>query len=129
MAAISILASAARITTTTSEAFTWSQPKAYIVLDVTAIAASPAIILYLEIYDPVSTKWVVISGTAFTAVVATGTYTYLISDTSFAPTGVTATRQAYMTDVMRIRVDHADADSITYSVSMLEVLSRFPAVL
>ena len=128
MASLTLLGSASRAATTSSAQFTWNQPKAYCVLDVTAVAATPSIVLSLEVYDPVSGQYVTIF-TATTAVTATGTKTYCLTDTSFAPTGVTETKQCYMTDTMRVTVTHADADAITYSVSFVEVLSRFPALL
>ena len=49
------------------------------------------------------------------------TYTFCLSDQSFGPATVTETIQCYLTGRMRVRVEHADADSATYTVSFLEV--------
>lgn len=128
MASKTVLTSAQRTATTVSETIAWQQPKAYLVVDVSAIAATPSITPHVQILDPVSGAWFTI-WTAAAAITATGTKVYCLTDTAFAPSGLTETKQLYLTDTIRVGFTHADADAITYSAALVEVNSRFPAVL
>lgn len=119
MADQTVLGSAVRTATTNSAQVTWTDAKAYMVVDVTDLASTPSVVPKVQVYDSTSDQWITIA--SFTAITATGTYTYCLTDQSFAPATVTDTEQCYLTPRMRVRMEHADADSITYSVSFLEV--------
>lgn len=87
---------------------------AHVILDVTAVAATPSIVLKIQAQDPASEKWYDLLESA--AVTGTGTNVYKVLG------GVAATANVSVSDKIpekiRIRVEHADADSITYSVGI-----------
>ena len=121
MADQTLLTSAARTATVNSAEFSWDRAKAYMVLDVTAVTSTPGLTPKIQVYDSTSGQWITIA--SYTQVNPTGatTYTFCASDQSFAPSTVTETEQCYLTARMRVRIEHADADSATYTVSFLEV--------
>jgi hypothetical protein len=85
----------------------------HVVIDVTAVAATPSVTPSIEGYDTLSGKWyTLLTGSAITA---TGTTVLKVYP------GITAVANAAASDVIpnRIRVSmtHADADSITYTVA------------
>jgi len=97
------------------------------VVNVTAVSATPTITPSLEAYDATSTSWVTIF-TAASAQSPTGaaTYVYILTDTAFTPTGgsLTESKQVYLAPRMRLKITHADADSCTYSVGFNRVNSN-----
>jgi hypothetical protein len=86
----------------------------HIIIDVTAVTATPAVTFNIEGYDPISAKWYLLLASAAIATVST---TVL----KIYP-GLTAAANSVANDVIpeewRIRPVHADTDSITYSVSV-----------
>lgn len=109
-----ILESSARTATTVSRDITNKTNKGcHIILDVTAIAATPSITLTIQGKDPLSGKYyTILTGSAVTG---TGTTVYKVYP------GITASANVSASDIIpstwRISVAHGDADSITYSVS------------
>lgn len=86
----------------------------HVVLDVTAVTATPSIVVKIQGYDSASDKWYdILSGTAVTAV---STVVYSVHPSLTAAAGSVA--KDLIPDTIRIRVEHADADSITYSVGV-----------
>lgn len=86
-----------------------------VTLDVTAATGLPSIVLVIEAKDPVSEKYeVLLSATAVTAV---GIHSYLVYPGAGAAAGdVTQVAGFPLSRTWRVRVTHANADSITYSV-------------
>lgn len=121
MSYLAILTSAPRTATNNSEVFDWDFAKAYCVLDVTAITATPTLTLRVQFFEEVSQQYVNIASFAAVSPGGAATYTFCLTDQSFAPVTVTETKQCYLTPKMRVRVEHADADSATYTVSFNEV--------
>ncbi len=107
------LTSAAR-TTTTSSADLDNPHKngVHVILDVTEISGSPSITLKVEGKDPASGKYYSILEGA--AVTTAGTYVYKVFP------GATSAANSVANDIVpktwRVTVEHANTDSITYSV-------------
>jgi len=114
----SILASAARTATPTAvQQKTTSGPCLHIILDVTAVVLTPSIVLTVDAYDDVSDTWYnILTGAAVTTI---SNNVYKIGP------GLTESANAivadYLPDNLRYTVTHADADSITYSLSTNEM--------
>lgn len=108
-----LLASAAR--TATVDSADQDNPEArglHVIIDVTAISATPSIVAKIQGKDPASGKYHdILVGTAITA---TGTTVLKIYP------GLPVVAGGVASDVLpktwRLRMEHADADSITYSV-------------
>ena len=87
---------------------------AHVILKVTAVADTPSIVLKIQAQDPASQDWYDLLAGA--AVTGTGTTVYKVVG------GIAAAANAAVSDKLpenvRIRVEHADADSITYSVGV-----------
>lgn len=111
---ITVYASAARTATPTAvEIGTSGVRGLHLVIDVTAITATPSVVPTIDGYDALSTKWFnLLTGVAITA---TGTTVLKIYP------GVTAVANAAAADVLpgkiRIVLTHGDADSATYTVA------------
>jgi len=88
-----------------------------VVIDVTAIAATPSVVFTIQGYDPVSGKYFTILASA--AITGTGTTVLRVYP------GLTASPNVIANDVLplvwRVIATHGDSDSITYSVSALEL--------
>jgi len=113
-----VLASAARTAAPDTHEFDASRcdySALYVVIDVTAIAATPSITVTVSGVDYVSGK--VFTVLASAAITATGTTVLHIGP------GITAAANAqedqHVPPVFRVTVTHGDADSITYSVGGL----------
>lgn len=110
---VTVLASAARTATVDSADQTNHNARgAHVIIDVTAITATPSITPKIQVKDPASAKYYdVLVGVAITAVGTTVIKVY---------PGIAASANAAASDILgrtwRVRVEHADADSITYSV-------------
>lgn len=110
---ITVLASAARTATVQSADLTNYNGKGlHLVIDVTAVTATPSITCEIEGKDALSGKYYdVLVGAAITA---TGTTVLKVYP------GITASANASASDMLprtfRVNCVHADADSITYSV-------------
>lgn len=106
-------ASAARTATPTAATFTiYNGAYLSVVIDVTAIAATPSVVFNIEAQDAVSGQWITLLASA--AIVATGTTTLRIGPSLTAAANLVA--NDFVRRNMRIRPVHANADSITYSV-------------
>lgn len=109
-----VFASAARTATPTAGDYTMHGRRGmHLVIDATAAAATPSVVPKIEAYDPVSGKWyTLLEGAAITG---TGTTVLKVYP------GITAAANVSASDVVpdrwRVSMTHADADSITYSVS------------
>jgi hypothetical protein len=103
----------ARTATITSDAFTNNGARGlHVVVDVTAAADTPSIVPTIQAFDVASGKWYdLLVGTAITGVSTNVFRLY---------PGITAAAGASVSDalpiVFRVKVTHADTDSITYSV-------------
>lgn len=117
MAQRGIFDSAARTETTNSSDF--DDPNSlglHIVIDVTGIADTPSIVPKIQGKDPVSGKYYdVLVGTAITDVTGTGTYVFKVGPGLEPSPGAAA--GDYLPDIWRLRIEHADTDSITYSAA------------
>lgn len=111
---VQLFPSAARTATPTAKEFgAYGKRGVRIVIDVTAVTATPSVVPTLAFKDDLSGKWVtLLTGNAVTAV---GTTTLTIYP------GVTASAAVALSDFiherMRLAMTHGDADSITYTVS------------
>jgi hypothetical protein len=117
--ALSVLASAARTASVDSADMTnWNWRGGHIVIDVTAVAATPSIVVTVQGKDNVSGKYYTILASA--AITGTGTTVLRVYP------GVAAVANLAISDVLprtwRVSVVAADADSITYSVGASQVL-------
>ncbi len=116
---VTLLASAAR----TADVNTEDQHNAHIhghpirgvkvTIDATAIAATPSVVFTIQGKDPLSGQYFTVLASA--AVTATGTTVLTVYP------GIAASANVAASDVMpttwRVNCDHADADSITYSIN------------
>lgn len=82
-------------------------------IDVSAITSTPSVVFTVQGYDVAAAEWFDILASA--AVTATGTTTLKIDPRIAASANAVA--QAGLKPRMRISPVHADADSITYSVT------------
>jgi hypothetical protein len=111
---LTLYSSAARTATPTAVEFPMDGRRGLrVVIDVTAIAATPSVVPTIDVYDPVSGKW----STRLTGAAITGTGTTVLT----VYPGITATANVSAADVLHGRVrlvlTHADTDSITYTAS------------
>jgi hypothetical protein len=112
--AVTVFASAARTTTPTP--FDGSASAGvrglHLVIDVTAVTATPSVTFTIQGGDPVSGKFYTILASA--AITGTGTTVLKVYP------GLTAAANSVASDVLpgrwRVIATHGDADSITYSV-------------
>jgi len=118
---LTLLASGARTATTTSLDITNCAGRGAIVtLDVTAIAATPSIVLSIQakigaLYENLLT--------ASAAVTATGTHSYVVyPGVGAASADVVQVAGFPLPRTWRVSVAHGDADSITYSVRASVIL-------
>lgn len=84
-----------------------------IVIDVTAIAATPSVVFNVDMIDNLSGKFPVLLASA--AIVATGTTVLQLG--KGLPVTANVSANCPIPENIRIRPVHGDADSITYSVS------------
>ena len=111
---VTVLASAARTATVSSRDFDNIHHKgAHVVVDVTAVTATPSVVPSIEGKDPTSGKYyTLLTGAAITA---TGTTVLKIYP------GIATVANGAASDVLprvwRVTMTHADTDSITYSVA------------
>jgi hypothetical protein len=113
---VTVLASAARIATVNSADLTnYNGRGVHVILDVTSVTATPTITLVIQGKDPVSGSYYdILRASGATIISATGLTVFKVYP------GITALAGGAANDVLpriwRVRVEHADADSITYSV-------------
>lgn len=109
-----IYASAARTATPTAVVVNTSRIKAIrLVLDVTAITATPDLTVKIDAVDNTSGKFVNLLTSASVATVSTNTYAIALGITVAA----NLTASTFLTDAVRITVTHGDADSATYTLT------------
>ncbi len=87
-----------------------------VVVDVTAVAATPSVVPTFRYRDSVVAKQITLL--AATALTGTGTAIYLIAPNAAADGGITAAVAMTMPRDWDLFMNHADADSITYQVSL-----------
>lgn len=106
--------SAARTATPTAASFAVPRgTKAIrIVLDATAVTATPAVTTTIDVLDSTSGKYVNLLTSAAVATVTTNTYTVGLGVTAAANLAANTP----LGDTIRVTCTHGDADSITYSV-------------
>lgn len=109
-----VWASAARTATPDTEELELPHgaQKAYVVIDCTAVTATPSVTFLIEGVDRASGKTFTLLQSA--AITATGTTVLRINDALTASANTIA--KDCLTPVIRFTATHADADSITYSV-------------
>lgn len=111
--AVSVLASAARTTTVHSADQTNEGGRGvHIILDVTASDATPSVVLTIEGKAADGTYYTILQGAAVTGI---STNVYKVAPWQAAAANVSASD--FLPRTWRVTVTHADADSITYSVS------------
>lgn len=115
---VTILASAARTASTQSSDITNENGLAAIIaLSVTALSSTPSITLRILWKDPISGVYGFLNATP-TAVTATGLYLYQLGPGCVSSGGsIVQTTAAVLPRTWAVYVEHADSDSITYSVA------------
>jgi hypothetical protein len=109
-----LFASASRTATSSSPVVNGNRCKALVVvIDVTAITATPSVVFTVEVVDSLSGKFPAVLTSA--AVTATGTTVLTIGQGVTAVANVSS-GQAVPENV-RVTATHGDADAITYTVS------------
>lgn len=109
-----VYASAARTATPTAVIVNTSRVKALrVVIDATAIAATPSVVVTIDAVDSLSGKFVNLLTSAAITAVSTTTLTIALGATVAANVSASAP----LGDAVRITLTHGDADSITYTVS------------
>lgn len=112
---VSLYTSAARTATpTAAEFYSNGRSGLHMVIDVTAVAATPSVVPTIDFHDTLSNKWCnLLTGIAITA---TGTTVLKIYP------GIASIANAASSDVihgrMRLVLTHGDADSITYTAAV-----------
>lgn len=110
---LSILASAARTATTTSDAVRLHHAVAmHVIINVTAVASTPSVVPTIQGFD--STSGVYYDLLVGNAITATGTTVLKIGLGMAASANASA--QDLIPHTIRVKMTHADSDSITYSV-------------
>ena len=114
MSTLTVYASAARTATPTAAQFNARAASGLIVVvDATAITATPSVVPTVDGYDPVSGKWFnLLTGAAITAI---STRVLRIAPGLVAAANLTV--NDVVPDLVRVVMTHGDADSITYTVS------------
>lgn len=109
-----LYASAARTATPTAVTVNTSRVKALrLVIDATAVTATPSVVVTIDAVDSISGKFVNLLTSAAIATVSTVTLTIALGVTVAA--NVSASMP--LGDSVRVTMTHGDTDSITYTVS------------
>lgn len=113
-----IYASGARTATPTEFSFDNYQgfKGIYLTLDVTAVTATPSLVVSVEMYDKASGKWEDLL--VATAVTTTGTHSYFLypSGDVTAAEDIVEAQAVPLPRTFRVVVTHGDTDSATYSL-------------
>lgn len=113
MLSLTPFSSAARTATGNSGDLTnGSHRGAHVVIDVTAVTATPSVVFTIQGKDKTSSQYYTILASA--AITGTGTTVLRVFPGATASANVTANDQ--IPEVWRILATHADGDSITFSV-------------
>lgn len=117
-ASVSLYSSAARTATPTAVDFNTKRDEGIIVvINVTAIAATPSVVPTIDGIDSISgATYNLLTGAAITA---TGISFLRIHPSIEASANIKASEM--LPELTRLTMTHADADSITYSVSVMRV--------
>lgn len=111
---IAVLNSAARTATTTSDDFiNYDAIGLQLIIDVTAVTATPSITVTIQGKDYLSGKYYTILSSA--AITGTGTTVLRVFPSATAATNLAA--NDFLPINWRVSVAHGDTDSITYSIS------------
>jgi len=114
---IELVANAARTATHTTDEFT---PQGATGIRLTIVTTSPvstpSVVFKVQEYDPGSATWIDITGAA-TAAVTTATTTHLTIDPRLTAAANVVVQRG-LSERMRVVATHADADSITYGISV-----------
>lgn len=114
MSTVTVYSSAARTATPTAVEVATNRAHALrVILDATAITATPSVVVTIDAFDSLSGKYVNLLTSA--AITATGTTTLTIGPGVTVAANVSAS--TFLGDRVRVTVTHGDADSITYTVS------------
>lgn len=110
-----VYASAARTATPTAvSVYTRGRQRLHLVIDVTAVTATPSVVPTIDGYDSLSGKWYnILTGVAITA---TGTTVLKVGPGLAAVANGCA--QDMLPGLIRVVLTHGDADSITSSVAV-----------
>lgn len=113
MSSLTAYPSAARTATPTAVQFAVPRGTRFIrvVIDATAVTATPSVVMTLDVLDSASGKWVNLLTGAAIATVSTNTYLVGIGVTAAA----NAAANVALGDFCRLTLTHGDADSITYT--------------
>ena len=93
----------------------------YLVVDVTAVSVTPSVVPKILIKNAAGVDLDLLGASAITGV---GTTVYHVGYAEIATPGgdVTVSRGVALPESFEVFMDHADADSITYSVELITVL-------
>ena len=110
-----LYASAARTATPTAVSFSSrGRQRLHLIIDVTAIAASPSVVPTIDGYDSLSGKYYnLLTGVAITA---TGTTVLKIGPGMSASANAVAAD--FLPNTVRLTMTHGDSDSATYTVAV-----------
>lgn len=111
---VEVLASVAKIATnSTNDQINKDFSGVHVIIDVTAITASPSVVPTIEAKDPISGKYyVLLTGVAITA---TGTTVLKVFPGALAAANLVANDLLPL--VWKVKMTHGDTDSITYSIA------------
>ena len=113
-----VLASAARVATPTAQVFNnVTCSGIHVIVDVTATAATPSMVVTISGVDPVSGAfYTILASAAFTN--STGAETRVLKVFPGATAATNLAANNFIPKSFQISFVHADADSITYSVGI-----------
>jgi hypothetical protein len=114
---VSVYASAARTATPTAATFPAGRFKSlHLVIDVTAVTATPSVVCTVDALDPVSGKYYNLLTSA--ALTESGSpYTRVLKIGPGLPVTANVSANDVLPSTVRVTMTHADTDSITYSVA------------
>jgi hypothetical protein len=119
-----VFPSAARTATAVSPVFNAEEVVATtFVIDVTAVTATPSVVITVEGKDPVTGKfWTILTDVAITA---TGTtFLQVGKDIAVVTQLVNIAASQFLPAEYRLTATHADTDSITYSVTAIHMIEN-----
>lgn len=111
---MALLTSAARTATTNSaDIDNKTSCGVHVIIDVTAVTATPSVVFKIQGKDPLSGKYYDLLTSA--AIASTGTTVLKLFPSATAATNLAV--NDFLPKVWRVLATHADTDSITYTVS------------
>lgn len=123
MADTTLLTSQARTSTATSTATTWSNRRGMLILPITAISGSVTLTPRVYAWDSLAGVAVQISGFASVTTATAKTYSWVLTPDLFLPSGngITESDQVYLTNEIKVDVEHGNSTSVTYQLDLLEI--------